>query len=260
MIRKERKCTTKSIQNDLDNDFHIHVSLNTIRNLRKQLGFRPVHYRRRATLTQKHKTNRLIYALENMDEDWQNIIFTDESWFELTDKHHIIWKRPHSPPILKETKQHEIKVMIWGGIWWTGRTKLCFIEGTVNSNKYQEIIKEYLITPLLNEDYEILQDGAPAHTSKDTLEYCDEHDVTIRQNPSHSPDLNPIEKVWGWMKQEIDKQNPKTEEELKSIVLNVWNTMPQTVIQGFILHNKTVCNDIIESGCDVIVEPNRHYR
>jgi len=202
-----------------------------------------------------------MYALENMDEDWKNIIFTDESWFQLNmDSRELIYKRPDSPPIIKEVKQHEFKVMVWGGIWWEGRTQLCFIQEKVNSEVYQKIIKDYLITPGLTEEFEILQDGARPHTSDSTQEFFEDKNVIIRQNPSHSPDLNPIEKVWGWMKHELNKQSPQNEEELKSIVLKVWDEMPQSTIQAFISHNRTVCNDIIESGGGCIVEANRHCR
>ena len=93
----------------------------------------------------------------------------------------------------------------------------------------------------------VLQDGALAHTAKSTFEYADENDVTLLQNPPNSPELNPIEKVWGWMKREIEQLNPQSKEEYITIVQEIWDAIPQTVIQGFIRHNKTVVNELIES-------------
>ena len=149
----------------------ISVSYRTIRRIRQKLGFRPVHYRRRALLTEGHKRKRLQYALDNLDEDWKKIIFTDESTFELTDKHCVIWKRPSSPSIIKGVVQHEISVMVWGGVWWEGRTKLCIVNGTIDSDVYQKIIKDYLISPHITDDLELLQDRAPAHRAIATIEY-----------------------------------------------------------------------------------------
>lgn len=152
------------------------------------------------------------------------------------------------PQSKKSVVQHEFKIMVWGGIWWEGRTKLCFINGTVDHVYYQHIIEDYLLKPHLTEELLVLQDGARAHTAKSTLEYVDDHDITLIQNPAHSPDLNPIEKVWGWMKQKIDLENPQCQEEFISIIQIVWDEIPQAVIQSFISHNKTVVNEIIESG------------
>jgi transposase len=260
IIRDKRKSTSKSIQNQLVLDYSINVSYRTIRRLRQQLGFKPVHYHRRPVLTETAKRRRLNYCLDNLDEDWKNIIFTDESWFEFTDAHCKVWKRIKSPPITKPVKLHEFKVMVWGGIWWDGRTKLCFIDGTVDADKYQEIIYEYLVKPHLTEDMEVLQDGAKAHTANSTLEYVDEADITIRQNPASSPELNPIEKVWGWMKDEIDKQNPRTAAEYTALIQSVWDSIPQTTIKQFISHNSTVVCDIIQSEGGTITEPNRHHK
>jgi transposase len=144
-------------------------------------------------------------------------------------------------------------------VGWDGRTELCFMDGTVDADKYQQILYRYLIRPHLCEDKEVLQDGAPAHTAKSTLEFIDEADITVRQNPASSPELNPIEKVWGWMKDEIDKLKPQIDREYIEIIQHTWDTIPQSVIQQFISHNSTVVNDLIAAGGGTIIEPNRHH-
>ena len=247
-IRKLRKSTSKILAAEIEESYGVSLSYRTIRRIREQLGFRPVHYRKRPVLTEEHKRKRLQYALDNIDEEWTEIIFTDESWFEYSDGHVELWKRPTTPSIEKPTAKYAFKVMVWGGVWWEGRTKLCFIDGTVDATYYQHIIEDYLIKPHLTEELMVLQDGARAHTAKSTLEYADENDVTLLQNPPNSPELNPIEKVWGWMKHEIEKLNPQSKEEYITIVQEVWDGIPQTVIQGYIRHNKTVVNELIESG------------
>ena len=47
---------------------------------------------------------------------------------------------------------------------------------------------------------ELIQDGAPCHTANYTKEYLNNLGVTIRQNPPHSHDLNPIEMIWAILK------------------------------------------------------------
>jgi transposase len=192
-----------------------------------------------------------------MDSDWKDIIFTDEKWFVLDVSRHVVYKRPNSPPPENEVKQHPQKIMVWGGVWFGGRTELCFIEGSVDADKYQEIIYEYLVKTHLNDDKEILQDGAPAHTSQDTDEFLDTHGIDIIQNPPSSPELNPIEKVWSWMTQQIGNHTVESLEEMIELVKQYWQKCPQTLINNWVKHNKTVVNDIIASGGGTITEQNR---
>lgn len=260
-IRNNRTYNALQLQNELKTSCNINLSYNTIRRLRRKLGFRPVHFRRRPKFGENTRRKRLQYALDNMDEDWKNIIFTDESWFIIGNDHKIVWKQPQEEPIEAEVKQHPDKVMIWGGIWWDGRTKLCIIDGNVDGEKYREILYNYILRPHLNEDEkQVLQDGARAHTAEETLEFCDEHDISIKQNPPSSPELNPIEKVWNWMKDEVNKINPSTKEELITVLQQVWDSIPQNIIQAFISHNNTVVNDLIASNGGTITEPNRHHK
>ena len=128
----------------------------------------------------------------------------------------------------------------------------------MDGEKYREILLKYIVRKKLNkDDMQLLQDGAKAHTAIETLEFCDESDISIKQNPPSSPKLNPIEKVWNWLKNEINKLNPASVEELITIIQEVWDSIPQSIIQSYISHNTTVVNDIICSGGSSITEPNR---
>jgi transposase len=257
-IRKKRNATTQFISNEFRDNFSIAISAETIRRLREQLNFNPVHYRRRQVLSDPSKRKRLYYCIDNVDEDWKNIIFTDESMFIINDDREVIWKRRESPVETKSVSEYPEKVMIWGGVWWDGRTDICIIEGKVNAEVYQQILYDYLVKPHLNDEWEILQDGAKAHTAESTLEFCDSKGIDIRQNPPSSPDLNPIEKVWGWMKHEINKHNIESVNHLIELIKKYWKEIPQSTIRSFIRHNKTVVNDIIAAEGDIILETHRH--
>jgi DDE superfamily endonuclease len=69
------------------------------------------------------------------------------------------------------------------------------------------------------------QDNAPAHKAKSTQEFLRSHDVQVIKWPARSPDLNPIEHCWNWVKDYLQKKygNEKcTKAQLKERVLEAW--------------------------------------
>ncbi len=48
-----------------------------------------------------------------------------------------------------------------------------------------------------------LIDNASWHKTKKVLEYCEENDITLLFLPPYSPEYNPIERVWGYLKSKL---------------------------------------------------------
>ncbi len=49
--------------------------------------------------------------------------------------------------------------------------------------------------------------------------------MNILDYPSQSPDLNPIENLWSVMKNMVQKGKPKNWDELRMIILEVWEEL-----------------------------------
>ena len=49
-----------------------------------------------------------------------------------------------------------------------------------------------------------------------------------------SPDLNPIEMVWQWMQFKVDKISFKNIAELQEFVFELWQNLPNDIIDSFI--------------------------
>ncbi len=67
-------------------------------------------------------------------------------------------------------------------------------------------------------DFIFQQDLAPAHTAKSIKSWLNDHGVVVLDRPANSPDLKPIENLWGIVKRKMRNKRPKNADELKATV------------------------------------------
>ncbi|KAL3280225.1 hypothetical protein HHI36_017722 [Cryptolaemus montrouzieri] len=84
------------------------------------------------------------------------------------------------------------------------------------------------------------QDNAPPHRERVVL--------NVLEEPSCSPDLNPIERVWDTLKRNLLRQNVfHHEQELRLADQGAWNDLDQNVIDNLILSMPRRCQSVINN-------------
>ncbi len=58
-------------------------------------------------------------------------------------------------------------------------------------------------------DFIFQKDLSPAHNTKRTKSWLYDHGVGVLDWPANSPDLNPIDNLWGIVKRKIRNKRPK---------------------------------------------------
>ncbi len=71
-------------------------------------------------------------------------------------------------------------------------------------------------------DFIFQQDLAPAHSAKATSTWIKDHGIPALNWPANSPDLNPIENLWGIVKRKMRYARPNNAEELKATIRATW--------------------------------------
>lgn len=106
-----------------------------------------------------------------------------------------------------------------------GTGYLHIIEGTVNADKYINILEDKLILSIpkiTSGPYLFQQDIYPCHTAKKVKEWMSLKSVLLLPWIASSPDMSPIETLWGIMKKELKRSPVKTVPELKARLREIW--------------------------------------
>ena len=96
-------------------------------------------------------------------------------------------------------------------------------QGTMNGDFFEAWFENHLI-PALAEDVVIIMDNASFHRKGKLRAIAEKHNRRIIFLPPYSPDLNPIEHFWQWLKKTLGDilQYFSTIEEAMSIALTMW--------------------------------------
>jgi transposase len=227
------------------------VSSETVRRTLKEAGLHSATKKKVPMLKASHRARRLKFARDHENwtvEDWKRVLWSDETKINRigSDGKVYVWKA-RGEGVSDRTTTPTVKhgggnnLMVWGCMGWNGVGKLVEVEGKMDAQQYCEILDEGMM-----ESFEKLgmkegeryfqQDNDPKHTSKLATTWFSDNDIIVTHWPAQSPDLNPIEHLWFYIKRKLLEYEvpPKGIHELWERVAKEWNEIPPEVCQSLI--------------------------
>jgi len=130
-------------------------------------------------------------------------------------------------------------VMFWGCFSKMGLGPLLALEGSQNQHTYRKLLQEHVIPEIKSREEEcgcsvlFMQDNAPCHKAKLIIDYFEENHIETLNWPPQSPDLNPIENLWNWIKRKLESEFPfpTTREQLIGYVMEIWDKIPEKIVE-----------------------------
>ena len=225
----------------------IEVSISTIKRARFELGWVSKRVRYCQLIREVNKEKRKIWCEDQIsggDLEFDNVIFTDECTVELQSTRKVVFHKIGQPPPLVPKPKHPQKIHVWGGISAKGATAIVMFTGIMNATRYTDILDAALI-PFIRDHYthhhRFQQDNDPKHTSRWAQNYFETKEINWWRTPPSSPDLNPIENIWGSMKEYLRRVvKPHNTEELKAGIREFWKTLTPEVCRKYVRHLRKV--------------------
>lgn len=254
MADAEKPMTTEQIANQLAKK-GVTVSRQTVCRRIRDSGLRYQNKTKKPLLTDRHIENRLAWARANIGRDWTRTIYSDECGFHLHYPVGRVWKRRGQVKVVRTVK-HSAKVNMWGCFSSEGFGKLVIVVGTLESKQMCKIYEKGLLPSadkffgVGDRNWELLEDGDSKHTSKLCTGWKAENGVEVIDWPANSPDCNPIENVWAYLKAKLRKKNYNSLDHLIANIKREWKQLSVDYARKLSESMDRRCQAVIDNGGD----------
>jgi len=213
---------------EVKKELRLCCSTNVIREFLHKTGFKFLRVIQVPRITKKHREDRLAFAKRHKKDDWGFTFFLDESTFMVGSFKTRCYQKKNDRKTFPVDK-HPSKLHIIGMISIKGATRLIMFQENLratNLKEYLKALKKEADKLYSKKFYRFAMDKDSKHTSGTVQKFLQETRLEWLEDwPASSPDLNPIENLWGLMEKEIKKLYIKNLYSLRKSIPTIWRRL-----------------------------------
>lgn len=237
-IRARPNASLSSIAKELK------ISVVTVRRRLKAANITGFRSARLPQLTPYHKSLRLEFAQKYLNYDFAKVVFVDEKVISVNAQGYMtIWR------LGERSKLKTDCVTFWGWMCTSGHGEVIEVPTGINYNAetYKNILGNVLIPSVKSvfgdEKLVFVQDSNPVHNNSPTVQnwLAGRNDVESIRLPAKSPDMNPMDDVWGMIGQSWNSQEERSVDRLREFIFDMWKGFVQAGVcknSVSMLHNR----------------------
>lgn len=261
IIKDNRFETAADIHRQLKDDFGYNFGISTFRRMLAHLSLNCRVARSSPLTDRKKRRSRLQYAKKHGRDsvsDWRRTIYVDEALARLgAGTRPLVWREKGEEWLpqcmVPKLQQGGKSFMMFAGIWHGGRTALHRFDCSQSKSKKKGvtamIYRDQITKGVLKAGWQrvnnrwrayggarIVEDNARIHTSLLNRSAGKAQRFKYLDHPPSSPDLNPIEHCWAYIKRKYAKlpRRPTTLDGLFEVMSCLWDEMPQGYVDACI--------------------------
>ena len=244
LVQSNPQISTRKLSQQLS------TSRSSVQRVLHRLGYQPYKFFKVVALKEDDWQKRVDYCewfrsrLEENPSMSSDIIYSDEAAFYIhggvNKQNMVYWSKENPKVVMESHHSYNPKVLVWMGFHGTTLLGPYFFEGTVNGERYLDLLSGFLTEYLLSLDCTVRdriyfqQDGASAHFSRPVRKWLDSNFGTRwigRGGPIHwpprSPDLTPLDFfLWNRLKSVVYSPQPRTLDKLKDNIKTAIRHIP----------------------------------
>lgn len=191
----------------------------------------------RKRLSSAQKAARLAFVEAHLDDAWRNTWSFDEAYFNLHRHSNKCWVSVTTEHSVQRSKlthaQEKVSVGICFAFCRSRKSALCFLPGGWGGADLVKVFEEELLPsiqwprkPTVQQRFIMDNDGR--HQTGVWKEFAERRGLhPLSPWPANSPDLNPIENLFAWLKRYVENEGPTSEATLRAAIAKAYEAVPE---------------------------------